>query len=222
MRKEVYSYLTKYNIYNPEFKPPDCSFEHASISLQKNEKFQFLREKLLDYYKSYKSQSKYTLLGYSSEQWKTCFYKNLHSLISEVVYTQDIKQQEEMLIKIQNWFFTKLRLPNIAAASSQLSESPLDLSPFKVIQSPIFPKHEKSQSLDAKLKIEVNELRIGSQKIDTLNLGTVDARNKILKHFYHNTGQSHVLSANPSPLPGLNLKKKTQIGLSQLHDFKID
>lgn len=216
MKKDIYGYLDKYSIYNPEYIPPDFSFSFAPISLQKNEKFQFLTQQLAEYHKSPKSFNKISTLSFASAQWKSCFFKNLHGLLTEVVYTTDAKIQEEMLGKLQLWFFAKIRMPNIAASSSGLSESPLRQSPNFLNANQKVSKHTKSFSVDHKEKKGKNYIEKVYREVrgfETLQLGTAGARVKILQRVAGESERNFVRS--PSPVSEL-YKAKMQMKLPSI------
>ena len=105
-------------------------------------------------------------------------------IITEISYTQDPLLQEDLLVKTQNWFFSKLRLPNIAATytieTDPVIRTPSPNNSFFNVFSPYVPKHNKSNSLDSKYKLSMyREMK----KIETIQLGALDSRQKILQNF---------------------------------------
>ena len=231
MRKEIYGYLDKYSIYNPEYTPPDLSFNNLPSALQKSEKFQFLRQKLGEYHTNKKNIGKVNVLSFASEQWKACFFKNLQLLLTEVTYTQDLKVQEDMLFKLQSWYFSKIRLPNIGAPVSELSESPIRRSPYFPETSSrkveiCLPKHGKSMSLDSNKNLKFSRSKLASvhkemQKLETLHLGTSQTREIILRSFREDKNKDRSFSKSPDPVHDCYMSKM-QEKLPSLSEVKTD
>lgn len=198
--------MNRYQIYNPDFNPARA-FEIGTSSLQKNPIFMFLKTRLQEYYQNNTQKKKPTLYSDSLDQWKACLFKNLYSLLNEVVYTENSLVQQEMLKKIQNWFFNKMKLPSIATDLSVLSRSPLKQE-ILVPNSSSFEassiiSHSKYDFLDPKSKQLVAVMAKEKKKLETLSFGAADARIKILNKYSH---QKMSNSSAITPTPDLDHK----------------
>jgi hypothetical protein len=223
MKKEVYPILEKYSIYNPDFKPLN-PLEEIPPSLQKNEKFLFLLSKLKDFNLSQtlkKRPDKYSLYFKTSEDWKKILYKTLQDLLKEVTYTKDMKKQNELLTKIESWYFSKLLLPSeVKQGDSSTLSYRFSQSPSESTSKPR-PVHKKSFSLDPETRLKMmNDYRI-AVKEETIQLGSTDTRQVLLKRFLPENSEIFLNYSNNSDTLNNGLNSVTPQPYKQIHKVRL-
>lgn len=201
MKRELYPYLEKYSIYNPDHIPFNNSFTQIPPSLKKNEKFVFLLSKLQSYQSSTTKPVPSKLLPFTqtSDQWKKILYRTLHSLLTEVTLCKSEQTQNEMLIKIQSWYFNKIHLPSLNPINTNKPLVQSFIYPPEPVQTLLYPVHKKSSSLDPETKIRLTNDYKQSLKELNLSFGTIESRTKILRNLYDD--KKYVVSPSLTPEP---------------------
>ena len=208
MKREIYQYLEKYSIYNPCYIPPDFSFDHAPQSLRMNEKFVFLVSKVQSYFstlgKNFKNKSGHC--SGNSEEWKRILYRTLHGLLTEVSLCTSGTMQNEMLLKIQSWYFNKIHVPGdgVGSCNKPIVQSFIESS--KVSLPSLVPRHKKSCSVDSETKVELMNDYKQSIKDQNLSFGTTENRSKILRNHYNHT-RPDITPTSLTPEPKLPIRR---------------
>jgi hypothetical protein len=111
-------------------------------SLDKNEKYSFLKESLHIYFRSSPSPSKKLSIK-KQTNFQTQLHSNLHNLLLQILYTKDPETQSKMIEKTYTWYLKRSGISSTTTPS----------------MSSLTPKPSKSQNHEPKIFKHLKEKR---------------------------------------------------------------
>ena len=127
-------------------------------------------------------------------------------MLTEVTLCTSQTIQNEMLLKIQSWYFNKIHLPSITSGSYNNPIVHTFINPPEVSLQSLVPRHQKSYSLDPETKIQLMNDYKQSIKDQNLSFRTTENRSIILRNHYDQT-KPNIIPTSLTPEPKLPIRR---------------
>ena len=117
-------------------------------NLISNEKYSFLKNKLLDFYANLNSSHLMYLHYHITPTFQKQLYVNLHLILTEIVLTTDKLQRQDLLEDVYKWYLRSIGISKIENPSSK-KLVPVNLKPLKPF-APVQKLKKKNKKFENK------------------------------------------------------------------------